>query len=76
MVCLRMRHGVAWIVALALLLTAAWSVPSVAQSGRKRESPPRQYEPAKPKLPPANAEQTLPKTPAQPGTAMSRRTPG
>jgi Ca-activated chloride channel family protein len=67
MVCLRMRHGVAWIVALALLLTAAWSVPSVAQSGRKRESPPRQYEPAKPKLPPANAEQTLPKTPAQPG---------
>jgi Mg-chelatase subunit ChlD len=58
---------VAWLVAVVLLLTAAWS-SSVAQSGRKRETAPRQYEPAKPKSPPPSETQEPPATPSRPRT--------
>ncbi|QUV79757.1 VWA domain-containing protein [Chloracidobacterium thermophilum] len=67
MVCSSLRHSVAWLVAVVLLLTAAWS-SSVAQSGRKRETAPRQYEPAKPKSPPPSETQEPPATPSRPRT--------
>lgn len=59
-----LRSAAAWIAAMVLLLTAAGVSSSIPQSGRKRDTSPRQYEPAKPKSPPT--ETTGDTTPADP----------
>ncbi|MGQ9898096.1 MAG: VWA domain-containing protein [Acidobacteriota bacterium] len=66
MVCLPLRPTVIWIATAVLLLTGVWS-SSTAQSGRKRETTPRQYEPTRPKSPlPAEAEPPSPTAPLRP----------
>ncbi|MCS7079721.1 MAG: VWA domain-containing protein [Chloracidobacterium sp.] len=66
MVC---AQGLRWLVGVLVVvaaLGAGWASSS-AQSGRKRETPPRRYEPPKPKSePPAEPSTTPPAEPARP----------
>ncbi|MFQ3590112.1 MAG: VWA domain-containing protein [Chloracidobacterium sp.] len=55
-----------WVVgAIVLLLVGMVGVPTAAQSGRKRESPPRQYEPPRP-VPEQKPESDKVPSPSQP----------